>query len=80
MERALSAVNQALAIRPDEFRYRETRGQIMLRLGRWQAAVEDLEYAANGVPDSRQIHLSLAKAYDALGHEHLARVHREHVE
>jgi len=80
MAAALEAVNKALAIQPDEFRFRETRGQIWLRLGKWNEAVEDLEYAANGMPDSREVHLSLAKAYDALGQAHLARVHREHAQ
>ncbi len=80
LQAALDAVNKALEIRPDEFRYRETRGQVLVRLGRWQEAVADLEYAANGMPDSRDIHLSLAKAYDALGDKQLAQVHRQHAE
>jgi tetratricopeptide (TPR) repeat protein len=80
VQAALDAVNKALAIRPDEFRYRETRGQVFVRMGRWQEAVQDLEYAANGMPESRDIHLSLAKAYDALGEKQLAQVHREHAE
>ncbi|HJQ81926.1 MAG TPA: tetratricopeptide repeat protein [Lacipirellulaceae bacterium] len=77
---ALEAVNEALEIRPDEFRFRETRGQVLVRLGRWQEAVQDLEYAANGMPESRDIHRSLAKAYDALGEKQLAQVHHEHAE
>jgi tetratricopeptide (TPR) repeat protein len=80
VEAALDAVGKALEIRPDEFRYRETRGQVFVRMGRWQEAVQDLEYAANGMPESRDIHLSLAKAYDALGEKQLAQVHREHAE
>jgi tetratricopeptide (TPR) repeat protein len=80
LQAALEAVNKALEIRPDEFRYRETRGQALVRLGRWQEAIADLEYAANGMPESRDIHLSLAKAYDALGDKQLAQVHREHAE
>jgi tetratricopeptide (TPR) repeat protein len=80
LEAALQAVTKALAIRPDEFRYRETRGQVLVRMARWQEAIADLEYAANGMPESRDIHLSLAKAYDALGDKQLAQVHREHAE
>jgi tetratricopeptide (TPR) repeat protein len=75
---ALKAVNTALEIRPNDIRFRETRGQVFVRLGRWREAIEDLELAANGLPRSRDIHLSLAKAYDALGEQQLARVHREH--
>jgi tetratricopeptide (TPR) repeat protein len=80
LEDALAAVNKALEIRPDEFRFRETRGQILARLGRWQEAIAELEYAANGMPESSDIHRSLAKAYDALGEKQLAQVHREHAE
>jgi predicted Zn-dependent protease len=80
MENALAAVNKALEISPDQFRYRETRGQILVRLGRWKDAIQDLEFAANGLPGSAEVHRSLAKAYDALGDQQLARVHREHAE
>ena len=78
MEDALAAVNKALDLSPNEFRFRETRGQVLVRLGRWQSAVDDLEFAANGMPDSADIHRALAKAYDALGDKQLARVHEEH--
>jgi hypothetical protein len=47
-------------------------------MGRWRDAIEDLEVAANGVHNTRNIHQSLAKAYDALGDKQLARVHRQH--
>jgi tetratricopeptide (TPR) repeat protein len=78
LDDALTAVNKALQLSPDEFRFRETRGQIFIRLGKWQSAVEDLEFAANAMPGSADIHGSLAKAYEALGDQQLARVHREH--
>jgi tetratricopeptide (TPR) repeat protein len=75
---ALAAVNKAIEIIPNNSSYRETRGQILVRLGRWREAVDDLEYAANAMPSSKEIHLSLAKAYDALGDSQLAQVHRQH--
>jgi tetratricopeptide (TPR) repeat protein len=78
LDDALKAVNTALEIRPNDIRFRETRGQVLVRMGRWKEAIEDLEFAANGLPQSRDIHLSLAKAYDALGDRQLAQVHREH--
>ncbi len=74
---ALEAVNKALAIHPDEFRFRETRGQVLVRMKKWKEAVPDLEYAVNGMPDSVEIHQSLAAAYEALGETQLARVHRQ---
>jgi tetratricopeptide (TPR) repeat protein len=78
LDDALAAVNKALELSPNEFRFRETRGQILVRLGRWQSAVADLEVAVNGMPDSADIHRALAQAYDALGDKQLASVHQEH--
>lgn len=80
LEEALAAVNRALAHEPQSHRFRETRGQILLKMNRWRAAIEDLEYALNGLPELVQIHDSLAVAYQALGHAELARLHREHSE
>ena len=60
----------------DDFRFRQTRGQILLRLERYQEAVNDLEYALNGMPDVPTIHQSLSKAYDALGNRQLAAFHQ----
>ncbi len=77
LETALVAVNHALQIMPNEFRFRETRGQVFVQLGKWQEAVTDLEVALNGMPEARAVHASLAKAYEALGQTELARMHRE---
>ena len=75
LDEALIAVNRALDLKSDEHRFRETRGQIYLRLQRWQEAVDDLEFAINGLPSLGTIHQSLAKAYTALGQEELASLH-----
>ena len=64
---------------PEEFRFRETRGQILVALGRWRDAVDDLEFALNGMPDAAPVHMALATAYERLGESELARVHREQV-
>jgi tetratricopeptide (TPR) repeat protein len=80
LELALAAVNHALALAPNEFRFRETRGQINLALGQWSEAAEDLEFALNGMPDAAVIHVSLAKAYEALGQKELADMHRNQVQ
>jgi Flp pilus assembly protein TadD len=77
MARALDAANRALEMAPKEFRYRETRGQIYLALGRWNEAVSDLEFALNGMPDSAAIHRGLATAYQQLGQPELAAIHRQ---
>lgn len=73
---ALEAVERALEIKPRDHRFRETRGQVKIALGRWEEAITDLEYALNGMPDSPAIHSSLAKAYEALEKPALAGIHR----
>lgn len=76
-EAALEAVNRALQSEPQDYRYRETRGQVLIKLSRWQEAIADLEYALNGMPGSADIHRSLAEAYEATSQTDLARIHRE---
>lgn len=75
-EAALVAIEHALELAPTDYRFRETRGQVKLVLGRWDEAIKDLEFALNGLPESREVHLSLATAYDALAKPVLAEVHR----
>ena len=73
LNKAFEAVNKALEITPNDYHFRETRGQILVLMGKWQEAIPDLEYAVNGMPTSRDIHLALAKAYEGVGEEQLAR-------
>ena len=73
---ALTDANRAVAIAGEDCRFRETRGQILLRLNHPQEAVSDLEFALNGMPDVPGIHRSLAAAYEALGNQQLAAQHR----
>jgi uncharacterized protein HemY len=77
LQEALKAVNNALALTPDSPQFHETRGQVMVRFKEWQKAVEDLELAINGMPNSKSIHRSLADAYAALGQSDLAAIHRD---
>ena len=76
-DEALKSVNKALEVMPDEFHFRETRGQILVNMGKWKEAIPDLEFAVNGMPTSQEIHLALAKAYEAVGEAQLARLHRQ---
>jgi tetratricopeptide (TPR) repeat protein len=78
LDQALAAANKAIELSPDEFRFRETRGQVYARLAQWQAAINDLEFALNGMPDAPAIHKSLAKAYAALGNQELAAAHQRY--
>lgn len=75
MDRALDAVNRAIAMNPDP-RFYETRGQIHIQLSNWDAAVSDLQTALNGaVPDMNAVHRSLAKAFKELGDDERSAAH-----
>jgi len=76
LEEALAAANRAVALAASDCRFRETRGQILLRLKRPREAVGDLEFALNGMPETAAVHHSLARAYDELGDTQLAAQHR----
>jgi tetratricopeptide (TPR) repeat protein len=78
IEHALFAVNKALALKPGDYNYRETRGEAFLRQHRWHEAVDDLEYAANGMPESPIVHRALYKAYTGLGKNELATAHAQY--
>ncbi len=73
--KALEAVEHAIVLAPQEFRFRETRGQIFVRLKQWHQAIDDLEFAINGMPESTAVHRSLADAYQAIGNNELAELH-----
>jgi tetratricopeptide (TPR) repeat protein len=76
LDAALAAANRALELMPNQSRFLETRGQIYVSLGMWAEAVADLEVALNGMPNTENIHASLAAAYDALGQSDMAAIHR----
>ena len=75
--KALELVNRALAIAPDDHRYRETRGQILVATQQWSKAILDLEFALNGLPNNAQVHESLAQCYIELGRPDLAHAHQD---
>jgi tetratricopeptide (TPR) repeat protein len=78
LERALTAVNGAIEQMPYYPEYRHTRGNILIKMGRWKEAIPDLELALSGGrhPDQANIHAALAKAYEMLGSPALAATHR----
>jgi tetratricopeptide (TPR) repeat protein len=72
---ALKLINRAVELDPVDYRFRETRGKIYLAMEDWEKAVEDLEYAINGLPNLEGVHESLASAYRKLGKTELALAH-----
>lgn len=76
--RALELAQDAARLRPDHPEIRETRGQILFSLGKWQAAIDDLEWSLPKVPPPSRpaIHRTLSKAYGQLGDAPRAEKHR----
>lgn len=72
---ALEIINEVLKKHPNDPAFLDTKGQILLRLGRFEEAVVMLEAALKGAPD-RGTHASLAEAYTQLGNTELAASHR----
>ena len=56
---------------------RDTRGQILLKLKRYNEAIPDLEFALRSPELASNVHASLAAAYTALGQSDLAEEHRK---
>ncbi len=77
---ALKYADAALGRLPDEPNLRDTRGQILAKLGRWQEAIRDLEFALIRVPPNRDTHVALAQAYRALNLPTLADLHGQKAE
>lgn len=75
-EDAQRCIDEAIRLNPTPVLYRETRGQIMVGMNRWAAAVQELELALHGLPPQARIHQGLAIAYRQLGDDDLADYHR----
>ena len=75
LPRALAVIASVLEKFPDNPGFRETRGQILVRLGRWQEAVADLEFALPSQASKRATHKALAEAYRGMNLRDLAAEH-----
>ena len=80
LPRALGIINTALENDPQNPNFRDTRGQILVKLGRWKEAVEDLEFAIQKLSVKSAAHAALATAYGKLGMQDLADAHQHAVE
>ena len=77
---ALQLVNEALEMMPGQPHFHDTRGKILLRMGRTVDAVTDFENAL-AAPEIREtVHTSLAKAWRKLGNETEAARHENQAE
>src|SRR5262249_53241960 len=75
LTRALGIINSVLEKHPSDLNFRETRGQIYVKLEKWKEALEDLEAALPAFPKDRNLHQSLAKTYQQLGIPTMAAQH-----
>jgi len=75
LPRALAIIQSVLERFPNNPSFRETRGQILVRLRRWQEAVADLEFALPQLTATHTTHVALAEAYRGLGLRDLAAEH-----
>lgn len=75
LERALAIIQSVVEKYPKRAEFRESRGQILLRLGRHREALEDLVFALPLLPEKSATHAALADAYRRLGMPDLAEEH-----
>src|SRR5205823_4094587 len=45
LDRALAIINTVIERQPKDARFRETRGQVLAKIGRWHEAITDLQAA-----------------------------------
>lgn len=79
-ERALQIAEQTLALIPENADAMATRGEIYVRMGRWNDALKDLTQAIQVRNQSPEIHRLLEETYRALKDEKMADVHRRRAE
>ena len=72
---ALATIQPVVEKFPDTAAFRDTRGHILIKLGRYEEAVKDLEFALPALPSKALVHQALAEAYRHLGLKDLADQH-----
>jgi uncharacterized protein HemY len=75
LDRALAIIQSVVTNSPANPEFRDTRGQILLKLKRYQEAITDLEFALPSLKPAASTHKALAEAYQALGLSQLAQEH-----
>jgi tetratricopeptide (TPR) repeat protein len=76
LDRALTLMNSVLERWPNEPLFRDTRGAVLAKMGRWKEALTDLQAALPGYPKNPELHRRLAEAYEQLGAPEMAAEHR----
>jgi Tfp pilus assembly protein PilF len=76
LPRALALAEAALDQMRGQANLRDTRGYILLKMGRAKEALADLQAAQQALGNTRERHEALAEAYTRLGQAELAAEHR----
>jgi len=79
-DRALQLSEQTLALIPENPDALATRGEINVRMARWNDALKDLTQAIQARNQSPEIHRLLEETYRAMKDEKMADVHRRRAE
>ena len=74
---ALELINFAIKQSPDELHFRETRGQVYVKLQRWKEALKDLQAGLPLYRDDPTTHSALAEVYQHLHLPEMADRHKE---
>ena len=61
LNRALALMNSVLKRWSDEPMFRDTRGAVLAKMGRWKEALTDLQAALPGYPKNPDLHRRLAR-------------------
>jgi tetratricopeptide (TPR) repeat protein len=77
LDRALAIINSVVERSPTVPGFRDTRGQILAKMGRWKEALPDLETALAAAPEDSRLHKSLAEVYSKLNMPDMARLHQD---
>lgn len=77
LKRALEIIDPVITQFPEVSHFRDTRGEIYLRMERWDEALHDLESALPELKHDPRIHDSLAAVYDGLDQPDMAARHRQ---
>jgi predicted Zn-dependent protease len=73
-------VSQAVKYLPDQPAVYDTRGKILLRLGRTLEAIADFERGLSDRQNPEKVHEHLAKAWEQAGNSQKAAIHRAMVD
>jgi tetratricopeptide (TPR) repeat protein len=77
LDRALQIIDSVIEHAPNDAAYRDTRGQIYVKLERWPQALDDLQAALPQFRDNPELHKTLARVYRELKQEGLATKHTQ---